>query len=130
MFFRGRTSSADRPSIEVSRHSGVREYFCRLRQDLFVGIAARDVRKDESPHAGGRGKLGRFRRGEMAVVEGHSSITFEKGCFDHHEVRVTDVLAAELVTLAAKPDGLDAVVAALAALLGVSHAAWNVSAME
>jgi hypothetical protein len=28
------------------------------------------VRKDESPHAGGRGKLGRFRRGEMAVLEG------------------------------------------------------------
>ena len=63
-------NASDRQSIEVSRHSGVREYFCRLRQDLLVGIAARDVRKDESPHAGGRGKLGRFRRGEMAVFEG------------------------------------------------------------
>jgi hypothetical protein len=63
-------NASDRQSIEVSRHSGVREYFCRLRQDLLVGIEARDVRKDESPHAGGRGKLGRFRRGEMAVFEG------------------------------------------------------------
>jgi putative Mg2+ transporter-C (MgtC) family protein len=39
-------------------------------------------------------------------------------------------VAAELVTLAAEPDELDGVVAAFAALPGVSHAAWNVSAME
>ena len=39
-------------------------------------------------------------------------------------------VAAELVTLAAEPDELDGVVAALTALPGVSHAAWNVSAME
>src|ERR1700735_923222 len=71
-------NASDRQSIEVGRHSGVREYFCRLRQDLLVGIAARDVRKDESLHAGGRGKLGRFRRGEMAVFEGHGGIAFEK----------------------------------------------------
>src|ERR1700730_8015538 len=48
--------------------------------------------KDEQLHAGGRSELGRFRRGEMAVVEGHSGIAFEKGCFDHHEVRLPDVL--------------------------------------
>src|ERR1700724_1921526 len=28
----------------------------------------------------------------MAVFEGHSGIAFEKGCFDHHEVGVPDVL--------------------------------------
>ena len=63
-------NASDRQSVEVGRHSGVGKNFHRLRQDLFVGIAARDVRKDESPHAGGRGELGRFRRGEMAVFEG------------------------------------------------------------
>ena len=84
--------ASDRQAVEVGRHSGVREYFCRLRQDLLVGVASRDVREDELLHAGGRSELGGFRRGEMAVVEGHSSIAFEKGRFDHHEVRVTDVL--------------------------------------
>ncbi|MGE5158285.1 MAG: MgtC/SapB family protein [Gemmatimonas sp.] len=39
-------------------------------------------------------------------------------------------VAAELVTLAAEPGELDAVVAGLAQLPGVSHATWNVSAME
>jgi putative Mg2+ transporter-C (MgtC) family protein len=39
-------------------------------------------------------------------------------------------VAAELVTLAAEPDELDVVVAELARLPGVSHATWNVSAME
>jgi hypothetical protein len=38
-------NASHRQSIEVGRQSGVREYFCRLRQDLLVGIAARDVRK-------------------------------------------------------------------------------------
>src|SRR5260370_17318537 len=85
-------NASARQSIEVGSTSGVWEYFCRLRQDLLVGVAARDVRKDESLYAGGRSELGRFRRGEMAVVEGHSGIAFEKGCFDHHEVRLPDVL--------------------------------------
>jgi putative Mg2+ transporter-C (MgtC) family protein len=37
---------------------------------------------------------------------------------------------AELVTLAAEAQELDAVIAELALLPGVSHATWNVSAME
>jgi putative Mg2+ transporter-C (MgtC) family protein len=39
-------------------------------------------------------------------------------------------VAAELVTLAAEPDELDEIIATLAKLPGVSHATWNVSAME
>ena len=39
-------------------------------------------------------------------------------------------VAAELVTLAAEPHELDQVIAALVKLRGVSHATWNVSAME
>ena len=85
-------NASDRQSVEVGRHSGVGENFLRFRQNLFVGIASGDVGEGESLHAGGRSELGRFRRGEMAVVEGHSGIAFEKGRFDHHEVRVPDVL--------------------------------------
>ncbi|WP_024506120.1 MgtC/SapB family protein [Bradyrhizobium sp. ARR65] len=39
-------------------------------------------------------------------------------------------VAAELVTLAAEPDELDAIIADLSRIAGVSHATWNVSAME
>jgi len=39
-------------------------------------------------------------------------------------------VTAELVTLAAEPNELDAIIAELARLPGVSHATWNVSAME
>ena len=39
-------------------------------------------------------------------------------------------VAAELVSLAAEPDELDAVVAGLSKLPGVSHATWSVSALE
>lgn len=39
-------------------------------------------------------------------------------------------VAAELVTLAAEPKELDGVIAALADLPGVSHATWNISALE
>jgi putative Mg2+ transporter-C (MgtC) family protein len=39
-------------------------------------------------------------------------------------------VAAELVTLSAEPDELDAVVAGLSKLPDVSHATWNVSALE
>jgi putative Mg2+ transporter-C (MgtC) family protein len=35
-----------------------------------------------------------------------------------------------LVPLAAEPDDLDAVVSGLSKLPGVSHATWNVSALE
>jgi hypothetical protein len=62
--------------------------------------------------------------------------TLEKASYPIRETKViyrsddNVEVAAELVTLAAKPDELDGVVAALAALPSVSHAAWNVSAME
>jgi putative Mg2+ transporter-C (MgtC) family protein len=62
--------------------------------------------------------------------------TLEKASYPIRETKViyrsddNVEVAAELVTLAAEPDELDGVVAALAALPGVSHAAWNVSAME
>jgi putative Mg2+ transporter-C (MgtC) family protein len=39
-------------------------------------------------------------------------------------------ITAELVSLAVDPADLDAVVAALAKLSGVSHATWNVSTLE
>ena len=39
-------------------------------------------------------------------------------------------VVAELVTLSAEPDELDAVVAALSRLPDVTHATWNVSALE
>ncbi|WP_407178386.1 MgtC/SapB family protein [Bradyrhizobium sp. STM 3562] len=39
-------------------------------------------------------------------------------------------VAAELATLAAEPDELDAIIADLSRIAGVSHATWNVSAME
>ena len=39
-------------------------------------------------------------------------------------------VAAVLVSLAVEPGDLDAIVAALAKLAGVSHATWNVSALE
>ena len=39
-------------------------------------------------------------------------------------------VAADLVTLAAEPEELDAIIAELANLPGVSHATWNVSALE
>jgi putative Mg2+ transporter-C (MgtC) family protein len=39
-------------------------------------------------------------------------------------------VAAELVAMAAEPHELDAVIAVLATLPGVTHATWNVSAME
>jgi hypothetical protein len=62
MFFRGHHRQRFRPPVDGGRPP-LGEYFCRLRQDLLVGVAARDVRKDESLHAGGRSELGRFRRG-------------------------------------------------------------------
>jgi putative Mg2+ transporter-C (MgtC) family protein len=39
-------------------------------------------------------------------------------------------ITAELVSLAVDPADLDAVVAALAKLSGVSHATWNVSTLD
>jgi putative Mg2+ transporter-C (MgtC) family protein len=39
-------------------------------------------------------------------------------------------VAAVLVSLAVEPGDLDAIVGALAKLSGVSHATWNVSALE
>jgi putative Mg2+ transporter-C (MgtC) family protein len=39
-------------------------------------------------------------------------------------------VAAELVPLSAEPNELDAVVAELSKLPGVTHATWNVSALE